>query len=274
MIYRSYTPSLALAELVDRFWTCSDAPSHHRERILPSGTVELVLNLREDEIRIYDSSQPVRCVRFSGAIVSGPYSKCFMIDPMQHASIIGVHFKPGGAVPFFGTPANELANAHLDLETFWGRTAAELRERLCAAGSSAQRISFLENALVSRLRHRPVRHVAVSLALEMFAQTNGGARIREVASGIGLSQRRFIQVFAGEVGLTPKLYCRVRRFQQARELVRNLATPDWAGIAVDCGYYDQSHFVHDFREFSGLTPSAYFSRQSDLVMANHVPHAE
>ena len=96
MIYRSVSPSPPLAELVERFWQCSDGPSHPRERILPSGTIELVVNLQEDEIRIYDPLHPDCCKRFSGAVVSGPYSGCFMIDPQQHAFGVDVaHLEPG-----------------------------------------------------------------------------------------------------------------------------------------------------------------------------------
>jgi AraC-like DNA-binding protein len=274
MIYRSYTPSPPLADFVERFWQCSDAPSHRRERILPSGTIELVINLREDEIRIYEPLHSDRCTRFSGAVVSGPYKGCFMIDPLQHASIIGVHFKPGGAFPFLNAPADELADTHLDLETLWGRTATELRERLCAATTAGQRFSLLEDALVSRLRHPPERHGAVSIALETFEQTGGGARVHDVACRVGLSQRRFIQVFAAEVGLTPKLYCRMRRFQQAREFMRNVEAPDWARVAVNCGYFDQSHLIRDFQAFSGLSPMTYLRRASEHVLPNHVPQTE
>ncbi|MEX0611330.1 MAG: helix-turn-helix domain-containing protein [Pirellulales bacterium] len=274
MLYRSWTPSPPLADFVERFWQCSDTPSHRRERILPSGTVELVINLREDEIRIYEPLHSDRCRRFSGAVVSGPYRGCFMIDPLQHESIIGVHFKPGGAFPFLSAPADELADTHLDLETLWGRTATELREQLCAATTAGQRFSLLEDALVSRLRHPPERHGAVSIALETFERTGGRSRVHGVACRVGLSQRRFIQVFAAEVGLTPKLYCRVRRFQQAREFVRSVEAPDWARVAVNCGYFDQSHLIRDFQAFSGLSPLTYLRRASEHVLPNHVPQTE
>src|SRR5262245_59363267 len=121
MFLRTYTPGPPLDEYIDRFWFCSDTPPHPRERILPSGTVELVINLSDDEIRIYDPSQPNRTRRYSGAAVSGPYSNFFLIDPLVHASIIGVHFRPGRAVPVLGVPASELADAHIDLENLWGR---------------------------------------------------------------------------------------------------------------------------------------------------------
>src|SRR5262245_63784616 len=100
MFYRFYIPAPPLCEFIDRFWLCSDKPPHPRERILPSGTIELVFNLCDDEIRIYDPAHHDRYTRLSGAVVSGAYRSVFVIDPLVHASIIGVHFRPGGAFPF------------------------------------------------------------------------------------------------------------------------------------------------------------------------------
>ncbi|HEX6902485.1 MAG TPA: helix-turn-helix domain-containing protein [Thermoanaerobaculia bacterium] len=271
MLYHARPPAPPLAGFVERFWMCSDAPPHDRERILPSGTVELVVNLRDDEIRIYDPSRPDRCKRFSGAVVSGTYSSFFVIDPLQHASILGVHFRPGGASPFLGLPAGELADTHIDLETLWGRAARELRERLCAAVTAAERFSLVEEVLLSRLRRPPERHGAVPEALGAFERLGEALRVRDVAGQVGLSQRRFIQVFSAEVGLTPKLYSRVRRFQRARALAGDTPTADWARVAVDCGYFDQSHLIRDFLAFSGLSPADYLRRRSERVLPNHVP---
>lgn len=271
MFYQSCTPGRPLGELVDRFWLCSDSPPHRRERILPSGTVELVVNLRQDEIRIYDEARADSCGRYSGAVVSGTYSKCFVIDPAQHASIIGVHFRPGGATPFLGLPTVELTDRHVDLETLWGPMGVELRERLCAATSAAERFSLLERILIARLRQPPNRSGAVPAALDLFRREFAQLRVRDVARRVGLSQRRFIQAFAAEVGLTPKLYSRVLRCQQARELAGGAQAPDWAQVAAACGYFDQSHLIHDFRSFTGFTPEEYLRRRSEHVMANHVP---
>jgi AraC-like DNA-binding protein len=273
MFLRTHIPGPPLDAYIDRFWLCSDAPPHPRERILPSGTIELVINLGDDEIRVYDPSQAARPRRYSGAVVSGPYRSCFLIDPRQHASIIGVHFRPGRAVPLLGVPACELADAHLDLESLWGPTAAELRERLCTAATPAKRFAVLEEVLLGRLRRRPPRHGAIPIALDALEQADTAVRIRDLAARVGLSQRRFIQLFAAEVGMTPKLYGRVRRFQRARELVRKAAEPDWAAVAVSCGFFDQSHLIRDFGEFSGLSPMSYLNQRSDHVLLNHVPWA-
>src|SRR5262245_60276948 len=115
MFLRTYTPGPPLDEYIDRFWLCSDTPPHPRERILPSGTILLVINLSYAETRIYDASNPARPRRYSGAAASGPYSNFFLIDPLVHASIIGVYFRPGRAGPVLGVPASDLADAHVDL---------------------------------------------------------------------------------------------------------------------------------------------------------------
>lgn len=271
MRYSSHIPAQPVGEFVEHFWMCSDNPLHARERILPSATIELVINLSDDELRIYDPVNPDQCKRFPGSVVSGPYASAFVIDPSQHASIMGVHFKPGGAFPFLGAVVGELADTHVALETLWGPRAVELRERLCVASLPEERFRLMEEVLTARLCPSWQHHAALPIALDMFGQSGTSESVHSVARRVGLSQRRFIQVFTAQVGLTPKLFCRVLRFQQARMLVGRTTKPDWANVAVDCGYFDQCHLIRDFRQFSGMTPSDYLRLRSDRVLRNHVP---
>ena len=274
MLHRSYIPAPPLGDFVDNFLFFDDYVSpNFKECILPSGTIEMVFNLRDDELRIYDPLQPERFRRYSGALVSGAYTGFFVIDTVQEASIIGVHFKPGGAFPFLGVPAGELADLHVNLQDLWGPPAKELRERLCAATTPEERFRLLEEALTVRLFHLSERHPAVTFALDMFGRADVGLlRVRDIANRVGLSQRRLIEVFTAQVGMTPKLFGRVQRFQQVRALVHHTDEPDWPQLAVDCGYFDQSHLIRDFRAFSGLSPTAYF-RQQRSIRVNHIPLA-
>jgi AraC-like DNA-binding protein len=264
-IYRTHTPAPPLGDFVERFWFCEGTPPHPREHILPSGTVELVVNLRADEVRIDGPSRQ----RLSGAAVSGTYSRFFVIDPAPHAAMVGVHFRPGGAAPFLGVTPGDLTDAHTELSDLWGRSAVELRERLCTAATPEERFALLERVLTARLTRAPLRHRAVPAALAAFERP--GVCVRDVAAHVGLCQRRFIRVFAAEVGLTPKLYSRVRRFQRARAMVRRAAAPDWARVAAECGYFDQAHLIRDFRAFAGLSPTEYLRQQGEAVLPNHVP---
>jgi AraC-like DNA-binding protein len=281
MLHLYHTPVSPLLDFVDDFWLYDGYTQPHlKERILPSGTIELVINLRDDELRIYDAANPERCNRFSGALVSGAYGGFFVIDTAEEVSMIGVHFKPGGAFPFLGLPAGELADAHVNLETLWGRSAVELRERLCGAATPMERFHLLEEALLAHLFRPLEHHYAVPTALDAFGQTEARATVRDIARDIGLSQRRFIQVFTEEIGLTPKLFSRVKRFQRTIAIVRQATAPDWARLAVDCGYFDQSHLIRDFLMFSGFSPSDYLRRQDYLrqhgvhIKRNHLPLAD
>jgi AraC-like DNA-binding protein len=270
MRFSSRKPTAMLSGFVNNFWLCEDYQANRvNERILPTGTIELVINLRENELRFFDSEQPNRCSRFSGAIVSGAHGKGFICDNDEVTFIMGVHFKPGGAFPFLGVPGDELADTHVDLETLWGSSAIRLRERLCEASTAAERFCLLEESLISHLFRPMAQHYAVSTALESFGRQID-ATVRDMARNVGLSQRRFIQVFKAEVGVTPKLFSRVQRFQRARAIIHRLEkAADWSGIAMECGYFDQSHLIREFLEFSGLSPAAYL-RQYNQFLDQHV----
>lgn len=273
MLHLCHRPGPPLSEFVDSVWLFAGGQAPRKERIFPSGTSELVINLCDNEVRLPDPAQPDRYERFSGAVLSGTYSTPFLCDAMQHESMLGVHFKPGGAFPFLGALASELTDAHANLEDLWGRSAIELRERLCIAATPRERFQIMEEILANRLRRAAKRHLAVPLALDLFGPAGTGAAVRDVAREVGLCQRRFIEVFTAQVGLRPKLLCRLLRFQRARTLAERAETVDWAGLAATSGYFDQSHLINDFQEFSGLSPTE-FSRQhprDGRVKSNHLP---
>jgi AraC-like DNA-binding protein len=253
----TYTPRQPLANFVEVLWWCQrDTVSHTKERLLPMGTMELVLDLAEET---------------SGPWICGAHSKSFEIETAEPATIVGVHFKPGGAFPFLGLPAGELHNTRLTLDTLWGRKAGLLRERVFEAATPAAKMRVLEQALIEQATCPLVRHPAVAFALKEFDATAPARMVSDVVEATGLSPRRFIDLFRDEVGLTPKLYRRIRRFQQLLERIQGSQRIDWANIALDCGYYDQAHFIHDFRAFSGLNPTTYLCVRGDHL--NHVPLA-
>jgi AraC-like DNA-binding protein len=291
VLYLSHSPGPPLSQFVDRFWILTGAQIPRKERILPSGTIELVINLRENEMRIHDPVQPERCKRFSGVILSGVYSRAFVCDAIQHESIAGVHFRPGGAAPFLDEAASEFTDTHVDLAELWGRSARQLRERLCELATPQERFRMMERFLMGRLHlHPSKRHPALAPALNMFGATGTGGSVRDVARAIGLCERRFIQVFNTQVGVTPKLFCRLLRFQRARALAQQKAMVDldrepdrratrgvdWPQLASACGYYDQSHLIHDFQEFSGSSPTDYLQhiQQGRWLKDSHVPLPE
>jgi AraC-like DNA-binding protein len=279
MRFYSHIPVAPLSEFVHDLWLYEDytPTSHANERILPTGTIEMVVNLHERQLRIYELD--IRgCRHFSGAVVSGPYGRCFVTDTAEEQAIIGVHFKPAGGFPFLRVRPEELANAHVDLEDLWGSSARDLRERLCEANTPQMRFFILEDALLRHLIRPLEHHWAVATTVEVLTKPGARPLIREIAKNLGISQRRLIRVFAEEAGMTPKLFGRIQRFQRA--IAMSSETEDssaWSEIALRCGYFDQAHLINDFVEFSGFTPAEYHSHLANLRLQglrrkrNHVP---
>jgi AraC-like DNA-binding protein len=266
-------PAPPLNDFVEALWTFDGfTQPHAKERIMPDGALALVVNLNEDRTRIYDRRDFNRCQTLNGCIVAGAQSEFFVIDTAEQLTVAGVQFKPGGAFPFFDPPADELHGLHVPLDALWGAFAGELRERLLEAGTGEAAFDVMEQALAARFRRSLERHPAVSFALRQFLTTPHHGTIAAVTERTGFSPRRFIELFRQQTGLTPKLFCRVQRFQRALRRIASGRPVEWTEVALDAGYFDQAHFIHDFRAFSGINPSAY--RATNPRHINHVPILE
>ena len=265
-MYLRRRPHPSLARHIDYYWFASGAPTQAKVQIVPSGTLEIVFNLEGDETRICDRADPMRIARYSGAVVSGAQSSYFVIDVQPRASIIGVHFRPGGASALLGVPPGALTDEHANLEAIWGMRASELRERLCAARDVAWSFRILDSALRRRLSSTARPRGEVSFALRALMRTN--ARVERVAKDVELSHRRLIEIFAAEVGVAPKVFGRIGRFQRALTLAKREARLDWPQLALSCGYFDQPHLIREFVSLSGLAPTELLQR-SAAVEGHH-----
>ena len=261
-----HVPQAPLKSLVNVLWYYEgyEVP-HEKERLLPDGSISIVFNLQDDVTRLYDRDNPTAVSKLSGSIVCGAHSNYFIIDTAEQAQTVGVHFKPGGAFPLLGLPASEIRNQHISLEDIWGADAERLRNKMLEATTPAAKLSHLEQALLVKA-HTFKRHAAVAFALERLCTSTN---VANVIDQIGLSSRRFLELFSDQVGLSPKQYTRIMRFQS---VIRHIAKPqpiDWTDLALTCGYFDQAHFNHDFRSFSGINPTTYLKHHTEHL--NHVP---
>jgi AraC-like DNA-binding protein len=188
--------------------------------------------------------------------------------------VVGVSFRPGGTLPFLRLPTDEFHNLHVDLDDVWGRFAREVRERTLAARTPAAKLRVLELALLERASGMLATQPVVEYALGHFLSSPSAVRVNHVADRTGFSTRRFIELFKQHVGMTPKLFCRVRRFQQVLRRITSGKPVNWSDLALDGGYFDQAHFIHDFRAFSGINPSKYLADYKDFPRHhNHLPMA-
>jgi AraC-like DNA-binding protein len=267
MQYVSRMPQAALAPFVRHLGYAEGDPGSGRERALPTGVPQLLVNLAADRFRVYAGADDAAVESTGGAALSGPRSRVQVIDTADQRETVWVAFRPGGAAAFFAGPADRAGEQLLNLDALWGhRAGADLRERLAAAPTPRAKLDVVERVLRSRAV-RPL-HADPGLAFAV-GELHRGTPVALVAERCGLTGRAFTRRFTDNVGLTPKRFARVRRFQRALASIPHDRPVDWAEIAHRSGYFDQAHFVREFRAFTGLVPSAY--RPRSATTRNHVP---
>lgn len=265
-----FLPSPPLSAYVETFcFSEGEVALHTKERRLPDGRMALVINLGHEVLRVSHREHADQFQSFHGGVLSGAHSQFSVLDTTTLVTTIYVCFKPGGVCPFLPMPAAELTNQVVDLSMLWGTAAFDLREQLQSAQTPENRVRILECFLLARAAWGQTRHPAVSFALAEFLTGQKRRSISEVTTHLGLSPKRFIHLFEEAVGLTPKMFCRVLRFQEVLRLIENGQSVSWTDLALSCGYFDQAHFIHDFQTFAGLTPSTYLTQRSQH--RNHVP---
>jgi AraC-like DNA-binding protein len=263
-------PQPPLSAFVESFWLYEgERPAHTKERRLPDGSVGLVFNLDDDLICIYDSRDQEAFHSYRGAVLSGPQSGYILLDTASLTTTLGVTFRPTGLMPFLPFPVSDLSDQVLSLETLWGAEVADLRGQLRLAAAPAARFAILECFLLRRLDLSRTGHPAVSSAVAGLQDAARFPTIASLAEHLGLSQTRLVQVFRDAMGMTPKQYARLSRFQRVLARLDAGEAGEWADTVFFCGYFDQSHLIHEFQAFAGLTPGQYLAMRSDF--RNHVP---
>ncbi len=267
MIYLERIPAAPLDDSVRLLWytRIADAPAG-RERILPDGCVQVIVNLARD--LIWDCGEFGRRRALPGSLIVGSRSVYEIVDRSDMAELMGIVFRPAGFAAFAGDAVDLFSNRHVPLEDAWGARARRLRERLHEAVTPAAKLRALEVFLANEFGPRPASHPMVDFALSHIARAPRMSSVSEMAAQTGWSVRRFSQVFRERVGLSPKAWCRLQRFQRALRQVHAGADVAWAELAVECGYYDQAHFANEFRAFSGIDVTTYSARRTQWV--NHV----
>jgi AraC-like DNA-binding protein len=259
MFFRTYQPGPPLSRFVQAFWIYQVGPQPAPGmRGLPTGTAQLIIDLSGDGLPMLSCATTGGSSTLARALFNGADTRFILDEGGYVVNQIGVDFKPGGAYPFFGPPASEFRDAHLPLETLWGiRGVDEPRECLMRAQTLQERLAVLEAVLLGHLAHPLTRHPAVTLALRAFSTAPRGQVIAQVADQLALSHGHFIRVFRDEVGLSPKQYYRIRRFNRALRRIHREDRPDWTQLALESGYYDQAHLTHEFQRFAGVSPGIY-----------------
>lgn len=270
LVAQTHIPNYPLNAFIDHFYYFSNYEAPHViDRFLPNGEVQVIFDLTDQPKSIYHNEtlreiQSCRNVWFSGF-----RTKPITIPSGNENEMLIIQFKPGKAYPFLTVPMDKLTNTVVDAEMVMGREILSIRQRLIAASGPAEKFQLLERQLIKLSLKKLEKDPLISFAVSTILASPNKYSIRTLADRTGYSQKHLIKLFKEKVGVTPKAFLKVVRFQRAIQQIEHQLDIDWSAIVFDCGFYDQSHFIADFKHFSGFTPSAYLEQRGDFL--NYVP---
>ena len=224
-----------------------------RERVYPNGNVTLVFHYGSpSKFKKRNSSEYIE----SSLVICGQQSSYYDLSLSGRTSMILIVFKPHGVKSFFNFPMNELSNKNLCLQDLIENEATELEDKLFNSKNNNQRIIYLENFLLNRLildkDFERVEH-----AIKIIESTKGLIKTQNLAQEVCLGIKQFERIFSKHIGINPKKFTSIVRFQNVIQMKNNDTSVTMYQLAFDNGYFDQSHFIHDFKNLTGLTPHTF-----------------
>jgi AraC-like DNA-binding protein len=229
--------------------------SHMRRRELPHGGVVLVINF--GAAWHVANAQRGRSPDCYGSFVAGVDDFASLVDCAGRAYCLQVNFTPIGARRFFGLPMQELTRRVVSLHDLMGQEADRLADRLFQAPAWDGRFDIVEAAIEGRLARAAVEDAGVVWASNRILKAHGLCSIASLAQKLDCSRKHLISRFHDQVGLPPKSFAGIVRFNRALQLIGTAPKPDLALVAAEAGYFDQSHFNRDFLTLSGITPGEF-----------------
>jgi AraC-like DNA-binding protein len=273
MIFETHTPCYPLNYFVDGFiYYEGYNPEHSIDRFLPDGNTEIIIDLTDTPKYIYDNETLKEIQACHHVWVSGVRTSSICIPSGKESRMFIISFKKGMAFPFYPMPLNELTDYVVDADLVFGSEIIELREKMLESKHIAQLFSLVENFLLviggDRLNINTSAK-CIEYAVTTIIQQPNMLNLQQLSEKIGYSQKHFIDLFKKQVGISPKPYLKIMRFQKAILDIEHHSTINWSNIALESGYYDQAHFINDFKIFSGLTPNDYLLKKNNLL--NYIP---
>lgn len=259
MNYQTYLPDQDLTSLVKCHWTL-EVPAEYnseKQRIVPDGCMEMIFILGDDIKRYTSENEFIIQPR---AVVIGQITEPFTIQPAGYVHCFATRFYPYGVANFIKTPLKNLENKETPIAELFGQsTADELEQKIIHATGTQQRIEIIENFLLNKLNEKPTIDNIVISTIDALLATGGSSPINVILKEDLSKRRQLERKFLKQIGISPKQLGKVIRLQTALKMLLSQKTGSLTRIAYESEYYDQNHFIKDFREFTGTTPKEFLA---------------
>jgi len=264
MEYNVYEPSAELAKQVKTYWSleCAADEANGRERIFPDGCIEIIFN-HGDRFRKFDNEADFHIQ--PPAFIHGQLKTYFELEPTGSVGIFSARLHPAGLRPFVDFDVDTFTGSTLTITDVWGEDGAKLERDILECTDNYERIAVLEKFLLEKRDTLKVDNTPVEACVDSIIESIGSISMEAVADNLGISKRQLERRFTAAVGISPKLFARITRFQNVLQLIENKEFKSFTATAYDGGFYDQAHFIKDFKDFTGLNPKQYFAENLEMV---------
>lgn len=267
MNYQTFQPHSDLESLVKCYWTL-EVPAQkevQRQLIIPDGCIEMIFILGDD-IKRYTSN--AKFIIQPREFILGQISDEFYIEPIGYVNSFAVRFYPYGFANFTPTPLKKLANKETPIALLFGENPSqELGQKIMQATNTKERIEIIESFLLNKLNDKTTIDSIVKTTIDALFSTGGKTSITAILKDDLSKRRQLERKFIQQIGISPKQLGKVIRLQTALKMLLNQQSETFAEIAYESEYYDQAHFIKDFKEFTGTTPKE-FLKDDKMVLSS------
>ncbi len=257
MKYQTHDPSHDLATLVKCYWTLESPKErpYERQTIIPDGCMEMIFHYGDLYRQYMENGSSIIQPR---SFVIGQLTRPLEIEPTGKTGIFSVRFHPNGFLPFTTIPIKKMENTAVLLEKLFGKDGQEIEEIILNSVSTVERIKHIEAFLLSRLADTKAIDRMVKSIVETILTANGKLSVDELSKQTNINRRQLERKFSSSIGLSPKQLLKTIRLQATLKMLLNSKFTTLTALAYENEYYDQAHFIKDFKEFTGFTPKEFY----------------
>ncbi len=264
MHYQVHPVSPELQFFVKCFWTLEEEATAEpvKQRVVPDGCMEMIFHCGELYRQYFTDGTSLLQPR---SFIFGQISNYIEIAPTGVSNILAARFLPEGLAPFLQIPVTELENKAVGLELLFGPGGKELEEKVIAAVHTGERIGLIETFLLSQLTAPAAIDMITRECVDIILRSQGQLDMTTLAGKANINRRNMERRFVSAIGMSPKQLSRVVRLQTTIKMLDQQQFSSLTSLAYENGYYDQAHFIRDFKEFAGISPKSFFSGNLKLA---------
>ncbi len=261
---KTYEPNVELTEFVKRYWTLDGEKENIplKNTIVPDGTMKLIFHYG-DTYKHHSKSGEITTL--PKCFLIGQLTRPYVIEPTGVTGSFVVQFKPNGFLPFATIPIKEMENTAVPLDKLFGEEGKKLGELILNAGHTSKRIQIIETFLLKELADKKTIDHIVKSTIETIFNANGQFSVNEFSKSKNINRRQLARKFSSAIGLSPKQLAKTIRIQTTLKVLLNEEIKSLTDLAYENEYFDQAHFIKEFKEFTGLTPKEFYG--DDLKMS-------